>query len=75
MNNFVSKYVREYNPQEDDHRVMSYASKVEDLKFYYAEVISHIIAHKFHNHGQLSVWSRQLEKKPVTANVLSLNKA
>lgn len=38
--------------------------------FRYGEVMRHVIAHEIHHIGQLSIWSRQLGKKPVTANLI-----
>ncbi|ANS75708.1 damage-inducible protein DinB [Paenibacillus yonginensis] len=36
----------------------------------WGEVMRHIIAHQIHHMGQLSVWSREIGKKPVSANVI-----
>jgi uncharacterized damage-inducible protein DinB len=35
----------------------------------WGEIMRHIIAHEIHHIGQLSVWSRELGKKPVSANL------
>lgn len=42
----------------------------------YGEVLRHIIAHEIHHIGQLSVWARELERQPVSANLIGrgLNK-
>lgn len=40
---------------------------VEDA---WGEVMRHIIAHEIHHMGQLSVWSRELGRKPVSANLV-----
>lgn len=34
------------------------------------EILHHIIAHEIHHIGQLSVWSRELELLPVSANFI-----
>ncbi|WP_416150316.1 DinB family protein [Salipaludibacillus sp. HK11] len=34
------------------------------------EILHHIIAHEIHHIGQLSVWSRELDLKPVSANFI-----
>ncbi len=34
------------------------------------EILHHIIAHEIHHIGQLSVWARELERQPVSANFL-----
>ncbi|MEO2206563.1 DinB family protein [Paenibacillus pabuli] len=36
----------------------------------WGEVMRHVIAHEIHHMGQLSVWARELGKKPVSANVI-----
>ncbi|MDZ5471262.1 DinB family protein [Bacillus sp. 31A1R] len=40
-------------------------------KFYAkGEILRHVIAHEIHHVGQLSVWSRELCLKPVSANLI-----
>ncbi|MBT2687635.1 DinB family protein [Bacillus sp. ISL-47] len=34
------------------------------------EILHHIIAHEIHHIGQLSVWARELNREPVSANLL-----
>lgn len=36
----------------------------------WGEIMRHIIAHEIHHSGQLSVWSRELGRKPVSANLV-----
>lgn len=36
----------------------------------WGEVIRHIIAHEIHHIGQLSIWAREIGRKPVSANVI-----
>lgn len=36
----------------------------------WGEVMRHVIAHEIHHIGQLSVWARELGKKPVSANLI-----
>ncbi|KAA0965231.1 hypothetical protein FQ087_02655 [Sporosarcina sp. ANT_H38] len=38
--------------------------------FTYEKIIRHIISHEIHHIGQLSVWSRELEIKPVSSDLL-----
>ncbi|OWR27195.1 damage-inducible protein DinB [Saccharibacillus sp. O23] len=38
--------------------------------FAYGDVMRHAIAHEIHHIGQLSVWARELGRKPVTANLI-----
>lgn len=36
----------------------------------WGEVIRHVIAHEVHHIGQLSIWAREVGKKPVSANLI-----
>jgi len=36
----------------------------------WGEVMRHMIAHEIHHIGQLSVWSREIGKQPVSANLI-----
>ncbi|MBS4177022.1 DinB family protein [Lederbergia citrea] len=36
----------------------------------WGEVMRHVIAHEIHHIGQLSVWAREIGKKPVSANLI-----
>ncbi|WP_163100433.1 DinB family protein [Peribacillus alkalitolerans] len=38
--------------------------------FLWGEVMRHVIAHEIHHIGQISVWSREIGKVPVTANLI-----
>ncbi|WP_219835437.1 DinB family protein [Paenibacillus sp. R14(2021)] len=39
-------------------------------QFQYGEVMRHVLAHEIHHIGQLSIWSREIGKQPVTANLI-----
>ncbi|MBJ8028600.1 DinB family protein [Bacillus cereus group sp. N21] len=41
-----------------------------DETFKYGEVLRHVIAHEIHHIGQLSIWARQLNLQPVSANLI-----
>ena len=36
----------------------------------WGEVMRHIIVHEIHHIGQLSIWARELGRKPVSANLI-----
>ncbi|WP_066316200.1 DinB family protein [Bacillus sp. FJAT-29814] len=36
----------------------------------WGEIMRHIIAHEIHHSGQLSIWARELGRKPVSANLI-----
>jgi uncharacterized damage-inducible protein DinB len=39
-------------------------------RFFYWEVVRHVIAHEIHHIGQLAVWARELGLDPVSANLI-----
>ncbi|WP_096435202.1 DinB family protein [Alteribacter populi] len=57
----IIKFVEEWNSELD--------SKLID-DFTYREVMNHVIAHEIHHIGQLSVWARELETRPISANLI-----
>lgn len=36
----------------------------------WGEIMRHLIAHEIHHIGQLSIWAREVGKKPISANVI-----
>jgi uncharacterized damage-inducible protein DinB len=62
--------------------VLSWDESMENLILYdrqpdgsiatdtWGEVMRHIIAHEIHHVGQLSIWARELGKKPISANLI-----
>lgn len=45
----------------------------DENKYTVEEILHHIIAHEIHHIGQLSVWSREVELTPVSANFIGRN--
>lgn len=68
------KDVREFVHAWDNHMEMNELQEtrqdgsIEILTW--GEVMRHTIAHEIHHIGQLSVWSRELGEKPVSANLI-----
>lgn len=44
-----------------------------NLSFSYEKVILHIITHEIHHIGQLSIWAREMDIKPVNTDLLTRN--
>lgn len=42
----------------------------DEAKYNVNDILHHIIAHEIHHIGQLSVWARELELQPVSANLI-----
>ena len=41
-----------------------------DKTYKYGEVLRHVIVHEIHHIGQLSIWARELNLQPVSANLI-----
>ncbi|PGM60868.1 damage-inducible protein DinB [Bacillus cereus] len=41
-----------------------------DKTYTYGEVLRHVIVHEIHHIGQISVWARELNIQPVSANLI-----
>ncbi len=41
-----------------------------DKSYKYGEVLRHVIAHEIHHIGQISIWARELNLQPVSANLI-----
>lgn len=74
LNDFFKKEVEEFvfswNPQMENNEVRESSQDGTEEIFTCGEIMRHVIAHEIHHIGQLSVWSRELEKKPVSANLI-----
>lgn len=66
----VETFVKYWNSEMEDKMLTGRGPGGETESFRHGEVIRHIIAHEIHHIGQLSIWSRELGRKPVTANLI-----
>ncbi|PDZ48487.1 damage-inducible protein DinB [Bacillus sp. AFS094611] len=41
-----------------------------DKTYTYSEVLRHVIVHEIHHIGQLSIWARELNLQPISANLI-----
>ncbi|MCZ8536874.1 DinB family protein [Paenisporosarcina quisquiliarum] len=66
----VEEFVLSWNPQMEHNEVRETSQDGIVEIFTCGEIMRHVIAHEIHHIGQLSVWSRELGKKPVSANLI-----
>lgn len=66
----VCPFVLAWNDGMEDRVFTDPGSDGKAETFKYGEIMRHIIAHEIHHIGQLSIWSRELGKAPVTANLI-----
>ena len=63
-------YLQSYN-SDIEKRVLEVKSKNgKTYHFPYEKVLQHIITHEVHHIGQLSVWAREIGKKPISSDLL-----
>lgn len=66
----VEEFVLGWQSEMEGHVVQDIREdgSIETLTF--GEIMRHSMAHEIHHIGQLSVWSREIGKKPVSANLI-----
>lgn len=69
----VEEFVLSWNEEMENRHLKLPQSDGSVEIFTWGEVMRHIIAHEIHHVGQISVWAREIGKKPVTANVIGRN--
>ncbi|WP_188455274.1 DinB family protein [Virgibacillus oceani] len=66
----VEEFVHNWN-NSMENRVLEDRLPDGGIQTYaWGEVMRHVIAHEIHHIGQLSVWAREIGKKPVSANLI-----
>lgn len=69
----IEEFVQSWS---SDQELKIFYGKRDDgsqYQYFYGEILRHVIAHEIHHMGQLSVWSREIEKNPVHANLVGRN--
>ncbi|MHB1629346.1 MAG: DinB family protein [Bacilli bacterium] len=66
----VEPFVMSWTSEMELRTIRDTSPDGEVETFRYGEVMRHVIAHEIHHIGQLSVWSREFGRKPVTANLI-----
>ncbi|WDQ32462.1 DinB family protein [Paenibacillus marchantiae] len=66
----VEAFVLSWDPSMEKRPYIDPELDSSIAKESWGEVMRHVIAHEIHHMGQLSVWSRELDKKPVSANFI-----
>ncbi|TYP76550.1 DinB family protein [Paenibacillus methanolicus] len=66
----LAPFVREWHEGLEDLVMIDITDEGVEEAHKYGEVMRHVIAHEIHHIGQLSVWSREIGLKPVSANLI-----
>ncbi|ASN05631.1 DinB family protein [Virgibacillus necropolis] len=66
----VESFLTSWTNEMEYRKLTETDSNGETVSFRHGEIMRHVIAHEIHHIGQLSVWSREIGRKPVTANLI-----
>ncbi|MNP77440.1 DinB family protein [compost metagenome] len=66
----LAPFVYDWDDSLEDSIMIDITDEGEREPHKYGEVMRHVIAHEIHHSGQLSIWSREIGKKPVNANLI-----
>ncbi|WP_203334773.1 DinB family protein [Planococcus beigongshangi] len=66
----VEAFVANWNDGLEHRLLVSTGSDGTEFTDSWGEVMRHVIGHEIHHIGQLSVWSRELGREPVSADLL-----
>lgn len=66
----LAPFVYAWNDSFEDRIMMDILDDGTREAHPYGEVMRHVLVHEIHHIGQLSVWSREIGKEPVTANLV-----
>ena len=66
----TQRFIQSWTP-DLENKVFEMKRRNGDIStFTYGKIMRHIISHEIHHIGQLSVWSRELDLKPVSSDLL-----
>jgi len=63
-------FIKDWTVQKDSEILEINSKNGRSITFPYRKLLSHIISHEIHRIGQLSIWARELDKKPVNCDLL-----
>lgn len=66
----IAPFIYGWNSEMENQILLDQNQAGDYEEFKYGEIMRHVIAHEIHHIGQLSVWSREIGKRPVTANLI-----
>ena len=73
-----STFVQSYTEQLIEQLASDYENKLIEvqrpdgsiLEFTKKKILAHMISHEIHHIGQLSVWAREMQRKPISSDLI-----
>lgn len=69
----VENFILSWEKEKEDRLLHIIKKDGTVLSFTYGKVIRHLISHEIHHIGQLSIWARELDRKPVNSDLIIRN--
>ncbi|MGA9225859.1 MAG: DinB family protein [Mesobacillus sp.] len=66
----TNEFIKDWTVQKDTKNLEITSKNGRTFTFPYPKLLNHIISHEIHHIGQLSIWARELDKKPVNCDLL-----
>jgi uncharacterized damage-inducible protein DinB len=66
----VEPFVMSWTNEMESRTITNTSPDGKIETFRHGEIMRHVITHEIHHIGQLSVWSREIGKQPITANLI-----
>jgi uncharacterized damage-inducible protein DinB len=66
----IAPFIYAWNSGMETRILSDQNDTAESESFKYGEIMRHVLTHEIHHIGQLSVWSREIGKKPINANLI-----
>lgn len=66
----TKEFIKDWTVEKDAEILEINSKNGRSFTFPYRKVLNHIISHEIHHIGQLSIWARELDKKPVNCDLL-----
>lgn len=66
----VAAFLDQWEPHMESRLLDMDYPDGERITFTWGEVMRHVIVHEIHHIGQLSIWAREMERQPVSANFI-----
>ena len=67
----TEEFLRNWTKEQEEKCLVIQSKTGQTYTFPYKKVLHHIITHEIHHIGQLSVWARELDQKPVSSDLIT----
>lgn len=66
----TEQFLQKWNLETAAKTLMKKRRDGGEYIFTYEKVVKHLIAHEIHHIGQLSIWAREIDRKPVSSDLI-----